>query len=167
MALTNEYPTINGLAPSWADIIVKAKPQGASLIDLKWISAINTAGSVEVGEARGAHGGRVMKRTTGSVGYENSITFYREGALKFKRALMAIAPSRGNQKILTLAHIAVIEIQHTPIGAEEIYLRRVKGARVIGDTLNMAEGTDADVIEVPFSVLEICDVIDGVECPLL
>lgn len=164
---SNEYPTINGFAPSWADIVVKAKPNGASIIDLKWIKAINTSGSVEVGKARGAHGGRVMKRTTGSVDYEASVTFYREGAIAFKRALMAIAPSRGNQRILSLAALSVIEIQHTPLNADEIYLRRIKGARVIGDTLNMAEGTDAEEVEVPLDVLEIVDVVDGVEVPLL
>lgn len=162
MAVNNEYPVLDGIAPSWADIIVKATPKGAALIDIKDIAAINTGTTVEVGEQRGASGGRVIKRTTGSVSYEASITLYRSGYQKLVRGLMAIAPTRGNQKVISLAHFG-IQVQHTPPGDIEIYEYRLKGCRILGRSLNGAEGTDADQVEVPLSVIEIVDMIDGVE----
>lgn len=166
MAINNEFPVLDGIAPSWADITVRASPAGAPLIDMKDISAIHTGRTVEVGEQRGASGGRVMKRTTGQVSYEASITFYRSGFQRFMRALALIAPPRGNQKIVSLVHFGV-QILHTPPGDVEIYERRIKGCRVLGDTLDGAEGTDADTIEVPISPIEIVDVIDGKEIVLL
>lgn len=166
MALNNEYPIVNGIAPSWADIVVKASPEGAALVDLKDIAAISTARTVEVGEQRGASGGRVMRRTTGSVSYEMSITFYRSGFQKFLRALAAIAPTRGNQKAISLVHFGVT-IQHTPQGDDEVYERRCKGCRVLTDTLDSAEGTEADQVEVSISVVEIVDVVDGAEVTML
>lgn len=166
MALSNEYPVLNGIAPSWADIAVKITPDGGPILDTKDIAAIHTARTVEVGEQRGASGGRVVRRTTGAVSYEMSITFYRSGYQKLIRELAKLAPSRGNQKAISLVHMGV-QIQHTPQGDTEIYERRCKGCRFLADTLDGAEGTDADQIEVPFSVIEIVDMIDGEEIVLL
>lgn len=162
----NEFPVIDGIAPSWADIIVRATPNGGALIDLKDIAAINTGRTVEVGEQKGATGGRVIKRTSGDGKQEASLTLYRSGYQRFLRALMALAPPRGNQRILTLVHFG-IQIQHTPPGDVEIYERRLKGCRVIGDTMNAAEGPEAQQVEVPLSVIEIVDMIDGVEVVLV
>jgi len=164
--MNNNYPIVNGIAVSWADIGVLLTPDGQPILKAEDIAAIHTGRSVEVGEQRGASGGRVMRRTTGAVSYEMSITFYRSGFQKLLRALAASAPSRGNQKAISLVTSSV-QIQHTPLGETEIYDRRCKGCRYLGDTLDGAEGTDADQIEVPFSVIEIVDMIDGKEVVLL
>lgn len=164
--MNNDYPILNGIAPSWADIIVRCTPEGAPLIDVKDISAINTSATVEVGEQRGASGGRVMRRTTGSVSYEASMTLYRSGYQKFMRALSAAAASkglvRGNQHAIAMVHFD-IQIQHTPINDVEIYERVIRGCRCLGSAVNGAEGTDADTVEVTLSPLEIVDIIDGKE----
>lgn len=162
MAVNNEYPVLDGMAPSFADITVKAKPNGAALIDMVDIAAINTNTTVEVGEQRGASGGRVLRRTTGSVSYEASITLYRSGYQKLIRALKDIATTRGNQKRVSPVAFD-ITVQHTPPGDVEIYEYRLKGCRLLGRTMNSAEGTDAETVEVPLSVGEIVDVIDGEE----
>ena len=100
--MNNDYPILNGVAPSWADIIVRATPEGGALLDVKDIAAINTSCTVEVGEQRGASGGRVIRRTTGSVSYEASMTLYRSGYQKLLRNLVAAAEAsnlvRGNQR---------------------------------------------------------------------
>jgi hypothetical protein len=166
MAVSTDFPVLDGIAPSWADIIVRATPAGGALIEMKDISAINTGRSVEVGEQKGASGGRVIKRTTGEAKYEGSLTLYRSGYQKLLRGLMELAPSRGNQRIISLVHFG-IQVQHTPPGDVEIYEYRLKGCRLIGGTVNSAEGTDADTVEVPLSVLEIVDMIDGVEVVML
>lgn len=168
--MNNLYPTHNGVATSWADVIATATPDGGSIINVEDVAAISTSRSVEVGEQRGLSGGRVMRRTTGAVSYEMSITFYRSGYQKFLRELATAAKAlglvRGNQVAISLVHFG-FQIQHTPLGSDEIYDRRCKGCRFLGDTLDLSEGTDADQIEVPFSVSEIVDVIDGEEVVLL
>jgi hypothetical protein len=166
MSVNNEFPVLDGIAPSWADIIVKASPVGAALIDIKDIAAINTGTTVEIGEQQGASGGRVIKRTTGSSKAEASITLYRSGYQKLLRGLKDLAPRRGNQRLISLVHFG-IQVQHTPPGDIEIYEYRIKGVRLKGRNLNSAEGTDADKVEVPLSVIEIADMIDGEEIVFL
>jgi hypothetical protein len=166
MSVNNEFPVLDGIAPSWADIIVRASPAGAPLIEMKDIAAINTGTTLEVGEQRGASGGRVIKRTRGSVSYEASVTLYYSGLQKLNRALKALAPKRGNQRVLRSVHFGV-QVQFTPPGEVEIFEYRIKGCFVSGRTLNAAEGTDAQQIEVPLNTIEIVDVVDGEEIVLL
>jgi hypothetical protein len=166
MGINNEYPIVDGVAVSWADIAVTITPIGGALAKTVDISAIHTGRSVEVGYQRGATGGRKKKRTTGQSDEEASITFYRDGFQAFYRALAKIAPARGNQLVVGLVVFGV-QMQWTPLGSVEIFERRVKGARIIGDTIDGAEGSDADTVEVPLSVMEIVDIIDGKEVVLL
>lgn len=158
--MSNDFPVVDGIAPSWADIIVRLSPIGAPLLELGDIKAINSGTTVEYGEQRA--GGRLMKRTTGSESSEASITLYRSGYQKLLRGLKSAAPSRGNQRLVALVHFG-IEVQHTPPGDVEVYLYRLKGCRLKGRTLNGSEGDDADTVEVPLSVVQIADVIDGEE----
>ena len=164
MPANNDYPVLDGIAPSWADVIIRITPAGAPLIDMKDIAAINTGAAVEVGEQRA--GGRVMRTTTGSVSYEGSLTLYRTGLVALQRGLVIAAKAagfvRGDQVLISLVNFG-IQIQHTPPGSVEIYEQRLKGCRYLGRTLNSAEGTDAEQAEVPLHVKEIVDVIDGEE----
>jgi hypothetical protein len=166
MAISNDYPILNGIAPSFADIALKITPDGGPILDTKDFSALSDGRSIEVGEQRGASGGRVMRRTSGSISYEGSITFYRSGYQKLYRELAKLAPSRGNQKVIRFVHFGV-QIQHAPVGDVEIYDRRWRGVHLLGDGFDLSEGTDADQIEVPVSIIEIVDIIDGAEIALL
>lgn len=166
MGVNNDYPVLDGISPSWADIEAEAMPIGGQLLSVKDFAAIHTGTSVEVGEQEGASGGRVMKRTTGRVKNEFSITLYRDGYLRLLRGLKGLAPKRGNQRLISLVHFD-IKVQHTPIGSVDIFEYRAKGLRIIGRTLDGAEGTSADTVEVPCSVITIADMIDGEEVVLL
>jgi hypothetical protein len=166
MAINNEYPIYNGFAVSWADLESKASPDGGDLFSIDDIAAFHTGRTVEVGEQRGRTGGRVKKRTLGAGSQEASITFYRDGYDKFMEKLAAIAPSRNGEYVITAVTFN-IDFKHTPLNDTRIYQRLVQGCRVIGDTLDGAEGVDADQIEVPLSVIRIADVIGGKEVVLI
>lgn len=166
MAINNEFPVLDGIAPSWADIIVRATPAGAPLIEMKEIKSISTGTTVEVGQQRGASGGRVIKRTTGSKDDEASSTLYRSGYQNLIRNLAAIAPKRGNQRVVSLVHFG-IQVQHTPPGVADIFEFRIKGCRLLGRTLASEEGNEADTVDVTLNPLEIADMIDGVEVVFL
>lgn len=166
MSINNDFPVYNGITPSWSDVIIKATPLGGSLVDVKDIKSINTQTTLEVGEQRGASGGRVMKRTTGSASQEASITLYYPGYLQLMRALKDLAPSRDVQKAVGLVHFD-IQVMFTPIGSDDIFDVRIRGCRIGGRTINPQEGTDPVEVEVPLKVIEIVDVIDGEEIVLL
>lgn len=160
----NLYPSINGIAVSWADIQCKALANGAPLLDLDDIKSFNSGRKVELGEQRA--GGRVMKRTTGSGSQTCSVELYREGFQKFVRKLIELAPRRGNAYRISLVTF-LFTVQHTPPGEVEIYERRVEGCRLISDDINGSEGDDPDVVPLELSTVQIVDIIDGKEVVLI
>ena len=164
MGINPLYPTVDSIASSWADIIVRATPADAPMIDLSAIKSIKRSRTVELGEQR--VGGRVVKRTTGSVKLELSMTLYRDGWIDLLAKLALIAPARGNQKAISLVHFG-IQVQHTPIGDARIYEWRAKGVRILGDALDASEGNDADSVDVPLSVIEIVDMVGSKEVVML
>lgn len=166
MSVQNDFPVLDGIAPSWADVIIKASPAGGALLDIKDISAVKRKRTVSVGELQGASGGRVMKRTTGTVKYELSLTLYQSGYQKLMRGLVPQAKTRSNQKIISLVHFG-LQVQYTPFNDSEIYEWRAKGVRLIGDSHDAAEGDNANQVEVTCSVLAIVDMVDGAEIVFL
>lgn len=164
--MNQAYPSLKNEEPSWADINVKATVDEGELVEMSDIAAINWSRSVEVGEKRGASGGRVMARTAGQGSCEASVTFYRGGLRKLKKALMAKAPTRGNQVLIGRVSFN-ITIQYTPLGENEIYEVELKGCRYLGDTDDAAEGADAGQIEVNVNPIEIAETIDGKEVVLV
>jgi hypothetical protein len=159
-------PAINDYAPSWADIAVTFTVSGGQALETADIAGVNWSSSVEVGEQRGASGGRVMARTRGDVSYEASLTLYRSGVRKLQRALIEQAPTRGNQALISLAAFDVL-IQHTPQGETDIYTTKIKGCRLLGLSDDMAEGNEADKVELTLSPIEIVQIVDGVEVALI
>lgn len=161
-----EYPTLNGIAPSWADIATSYTIYGGKLVEMRDFSDLSWSDTVEVGEQRGASGGRVMKRTAGAKSSEAACTMYRSGYRQLVKALMEKAPLRGNQRQISLVGFDIL-IQHTPVGETEIYVTKLKGCRLLGRSYSTSEGSDADKLEVTLNPLEIADIVDGVEVVLL
>lgn len=160
------YPSLNDVAPSWADIGITATVSGGDLLEMVDVAALKWSRKVEVGEKRGTSGGRVMARTTGQGSQEASITLYRSGRRRLLRSLMAKAPTRGNQKLISLVSFDIL-INHTPPNETDIYTVKIKGCRYLGDADDLKEGTDADKLEINVNPIEIVDIIDGNEVVLI
>ncbi len=139
---------------------------GLTLLEMKDIKSISTGTTLEVGEQRGASGGRVIKRTTGTGKAEASAELYYSGYVKFIRTLKSVAPKRGNQRILGLVHFGFTLIW-TPPGSDEIFESRIKGCRFMGRESNPTEGNDAHTIPIKLGPLEVVDMCDGEECVLI
>lgn len=176
-------PLLDGVAPSWADISVRISPSSGgggavgavigavanavvgNLLELGDIKAINTGTTVELGEQR--EGGRVIKRTRGSVSYEASMTLYASGWQKLIKGLLAVSPKNAQgQSQVSLVNFTV-NVQYTPPGAIDILEYSLRGCRILGRGFNGAEGNDATEVEVPLSPIEIVDVVNGVEVVML
>ncbi len=160
------YPSVNDIAPSWADIGVTFTVGGGDALDMMDIAGIKWSRKVETGDQRGASGGRVMARTTGQGSQEASATLYRSGLRKLLKSIVAKAPTRGNQKVISGVAFDIL-IQHTPPGETEIYTTKIKGCRYLGDSDDMKEGNEADKLEVTLNPIEIVQIIDGQEVVLL
>lgn len=157
-----DIPVLDGIAPSWADIQVNISGEDVPLIKMGDIAALDSGWDLEVGEQR--EGGLVIKRTTGSVKQDATMTLYASGYRKLLRGILAAAPRRGNQALIALVHFN-INVQFVPPGANEddILEYRIKGCRIMGRKVSAAEGNDAQQVELPLNPLQVCDVVDGVE----
>ena len=138
---------------------------GETVVDIDY-AGFKFGTVVEVGEQRGASGGRLMKRTTGSKKDTLSATYYKSGLRKLLRALMAVAPQRGNQRLVSLVHFD-IQTLHTPPGADGIYEQTARGCRLLKIDGGWTEGNEAEKVELEFSPAEIYFAIDSVEVVLL
>jgi len=113
------------------------------------------------------------------------MSLYASGYQKLLAGLLAAAPVRGSQSLLSLA-VFTINIQFSPptggglagqaigaaanalgVGGGGIFETRLKGCRVIGRNISAAEGNDAQQVEVPLSVIEIVDIVGGKEVVLV
>jgi hypothetical protein len=162
----NDYPVLDGISPSWADVVVRLSAEGSPILECKDIKSINTNRSVDLGEQKA--GGRVKKRTAGDGKQDASMTVYYDSYLKLMRALKASpkCPRRGNIALVRYVHFG-INYAYTPVGSDEIFERRIKGCCVISDPINGSEGTDATTVDLGLSAIEITQVIDGEEVALI
>jgi hypothetical protein len=165
--MTNQaYPSLNDIEPSWADIATTFTVFGGDILDMADIAGIKWDDKVEVGMRRGASGGRVMARTTGSVTNTASAELYRSGHRRLVKALMSKAPTRGSQRLISLVGFDIM-IQHTPPGETEIYVVKLSGCRLLGRSFDMKEGNDADKVAVDLNPIGIAEIINGQEVVLL
>lgn len=160
------YPSLNDIAPSWADIAATFTVYEGSVLEMIDFAGIKWARKLEPGEQKGASGGRVMARTSGDVSFEASATLYRSGYRKLLKALIEKAPLRGNQRKIGVVGFDIL-IQHTPPGESEIYQVKIKGCRFLGDSDDMKEGNEADKIEITLNPIEIVNIVDGEEVVLV
>lgn len=161
MPTNQDKPTLNDRAPSWANIVANfTVGDGGALLETIDFAALNWSWTITRGEQRGASGGRVMKRTSGSVAYEASVTFYRSGYDKLLTALAAKAASRGDQKLIGDVEFDIL-VMHRWRDSGPLYQVLLKGCLLAGDSEQNAEGDDPNKVECALSVLEIERTVDG------
>lgn len=147
-----EYPSLNGVEPSYADIRLQFPiHDGAIYKPGPAVAGVNWSDTVEVGDAPGANGGRKWRRTTGVYSCEASVTLYRSGWKAFVQEL------KQRSTRLSLVGFDLV-IQHTPpveTGDTTIYTVKILGCRLTGRSLSHAEGTDPDKIELTLNPMRI------------
>jgi hypothetical protein len=148
-----EYPTLNEVEPSWADIKVSIPIHDGQTIVTPEIAAIKWSDKVDVGVARGTNGGRKTKRTTGQYDCEAAVTFYRSGWKTLRDGLAM------KDKRISLVGFDIL-IQHTPPGTSQIFNVKIVGCRILGRSVDMTEGADPEKIEIPVNPMLIEE--DGV-----
>jgi hypothetical protein len=158
--MPQSFPTLDGIVPSWADVAVTCDIINGPLLDIADIKEISSSATVEVGEQKA--GGRVIAFTQGELKCEAKMTLYYTGALKLWRELGKVAPEQNGQKRISLVHFN-ITYEFTPLGSNEIFRRKILGARLVTNPLESGEGVDATEVECGLVCKQVVDVIDGVE----
>lgn len=162
---TQAYSTLNGIAPSWADASISFDVYSGQTLDDPDLKNLSIKDDVEVGFQMA--GGRIIATTSGQYKPDVSMQLYRSGWRKFAKILIPMAPIvRGNQKAISLVHFSIL-YRCTPPGDDVIYQVKVKGCRLIGRSFPMAEGPDADVVDLPITCKEVVEIYDGQEIVLI
>jgi|WetSurMetagenome_2_1015567.scaffolds.fasta_scaffold734260_1 hypothetical protein len=161
------YPLLEGVTPSWADVVVTMTATGVAALTTEDIAGVSTGRAISIGAQK--RGSAKRRRTTGEETPSASLNLYHDGYNIF---LEMLANSKGVYKRGDIYVVGLvvfgIEFKFTPPGATGIFIRRIKGCRVAGDTLNGAEGTDANKVEIPLDVMQITDILpSGKEIALL
>jgi hypothetical protein len=152
------FPSVNEHECSWADIAVTFNVIGGQTIKLVDLEGIKWSAKVEVGSSSGTSGGRVMKRTAGSEAVEASATVTRSGMVQIIEGLEAAAVAanqiRGDQVIISGVSFDIL-VQHTPLGVDRIYTNKLVGCRYLGDSDDMKQGNEADVLELTLNPMQV------------
>ncbi len=153
-----DFASVNGHESSWADIAATFNIPGGATVGLVDLEGIKWSSKVEVGSSRGTSGGRVMKRTAGAEDVEASATMTRSGVAVLIEGLevaaVAAGSVRGNSVIISGVSFDIL-IQHTPLGDSRIYTTKLSGCRYLGDSDDMKQGSDADMIELTLNPIRI------------
>jgi hypothetical protein len=159
MPTQQAFPTVNEHECSWADIGLTINIAGGKTVQgIDW-EGIKYSRKVEVGESRGTSGGRVMKRTAGSESVEASGSTTRSGWIALIEAIEEAAATepkfvRGNEVAISGVAFDIL-IQHTPVGSDRIYTTKLVGCRYLGDSDDMKQGNEADMLELTLNPIRI------------
>ena len=143
-----EYPTLNEVEPSRADVQVAIPVYAGPTVQTNDIAAVKWSDKVDVGTVRGTSGGKKRKRTTGEYDCDATLTLYKSGWKVLRQALASKSPK------ISLVVFDVL-IQHTPPGESGIHTVKLVGCRVVGRSGESTEGTDPEKIEIPLNLMQI------------
>lgn len=165
----NEYPLMDGFAPSWADIKCTLQASDVALLELADIKSVASGSTVEIGHQK--HGGRPYSTSVGELSHDCKMSLYATGATKLFRNLKDAALAQGFVRDGGVAQISLVHFtfgyMFTPPGTVNIYEQLWKGCRLLNDSEAPAEGTDVLSVDMSIYVRERIRMIDGVQVSLL
>jgi hypothetical protein len=143
---------------SWADMKCNISVPGGGSVEVFDLEGFKWGRKLDVGESRGLSGGRPMKRTRGAASYEASATATRGGWMQLIEALESAAEElglvRADRVIIGAVEFDVL-LQHSPLGDARVYAAKLTGCRLLGDSSDMKQGNEADMIELTLNPIEI------------
>lgn len=130
---------------------------GGATFSIKDVEGWKWARKNERGESRGT-GGRQKKRTKGKPTHEGSATATRGGWMQLLEAIEAAAVElgnvRGDEVIIGGIDFDVL-LQHSPLGDPRVYATKLRGCSLDGDSSDMKQGSEADMIELVLNPISI------------
>ena len=153
----NSSASLNIHECSWADGVISILAPGGPTVDMQDLEAWKWSRKNVRGESRGM-GGRMKKRTRGSSSCEASATATRAGWMVLIETIESIALALGrvrDDKVIIGGIDFDVVIQHTPLGDSRIYAVKLSGCSLDGDSSDMKQGNEADMVEMVLNPMEI------------
>lgn len=153
----NSSASLNAHECSWVDGAIAILAPGGATVPLLDLEGWKWARKNERAESRGMSG-RPKKRTRGSPSFEGSASATRAGWMVVLEAIEAVAVSLGqvrDDKVIIGGIDFDVLIQHTPLGDSRIYAVKMTGCSLDGDSSDMKQGNEADIVELVLNPLEI------------
>lgn len=148
--MSEDFPTLNGEAQGWFNAQIFVQGYGGVELAAADLKDISWSETVEVGEQRST-GGRLKARTVGQNKCEAKATWYADGYDAFITNLATIANALGRVDSSGAAQISLVGfdilIQHTPLDQSWITEKKIMGCRMLSDSGQSGEGTDAETVE--------------------
>ena len=158
MAVNQAFESVNVQECSWADLAATINIPGGATFSILDFEGFKWARKLERGESRGLSGGRPRKRTRGSASYEGAASASRGGWMQLTEALEVAAETlgdtRGNEVVLSGVTFDLM-LQHSPLGDSRIYSVKMFGCSFDGDSSDMKQGNEAEIIELTMTPLKI------------
>ena len=158
MPQNQSFASVNVHECSWADAEFEMTVPNGPKISLVDFEAAKWARKLERGMTKGVSGGRPMKRTRGDASYEASLTASRGGWMIIVDAIAELAKAlgrvRGDRIIIGGIEFDIL-VQHAPLGDSNIYQAKLTGCSYDGDSSDMKQGNEADMIEITVNPIEI------------
>lgn len=166
-----EFPTLNGEAQSWANMLCKASVYNGPAIDLKDIKSFDWDVALERGVQR-TRDGAIKSFTRGQATPSCKVGFYADGLLKFWEACIDTCLALGGAYVdgdTALVGLVKFDIfvQHTPLGASDIRQVDLLGLAWKKDAGSYAEGVEADATEAEFDIVRVVRTVNGKKGRLL
>jgi hypothetical protein len=142
---------------SWADLSCTLIVPGGPTVSIVDIEGWKWSRKNERAISRGTSG-RPKKRTRGQPDYEGSATATRGGWMILLEAIEAAAVALGrvrDDKVMIGGIDFDVLLQHTPLGDSRIYSVKLTGCSLDGDSSDMKQGSETDLIELVLNPLEI------------
>jgi len=164
----NDYPLMDGFAPSWADISASIYGEDLDIL-VKHLKSVSGGSTLEPGTQ--LLGGRPYATSVGSSSHEGKLSLYAIGAQIFMRGLKNAAVAKGFVRDGGIVQVGLVhfdlDYRFTPPGTSSIFERSLRGCRLVGISEAPAEGSDPLVIEYTLSVTDRTEMVDGVQVALI
>jgi len=158
--------TLNDAAVSWAECKAVANIDGGiDLPDIDWKS-FDFEEKIDRAWQRG-QGGRLKKKSTGQSTPSAKATAYREGLKALKTGLLALAPQNSEDQYQLSKVRFTLVITHSYEGDPEIYCIEIRDCTLDSTAFKMAEGPEADTVDIDLNPRQIVEIIGGKEVVLL
>lgn len=164
--MASSVETLNETPVSWSEIEIVANVSGGGSFPDIDFKSLDCESKVDRGFQRG-QGGHVKSKTTGMLTDTASASLYRSGLRALVRALGAVAPqdAAGRYQLSKVRFDLIVN--HSFADDSDIHCLKILGCSLDKTTFKMAEGADADVVDVDLNPIRIIEVVDGKEMVLL
>ena len=163
------FPSLNGQAQSWVDLVGAIIIHDGPKLDLEDIKSIKWDTALEVGTQRRVDGS-IKAFTKGAATPSGSLEYYADGCVNFIEKLIDVAIAkncvRGDVGLYGMVSFDIVTM-HTPLGTTAMRKVEILGCRLKKDMQEGSEGVEAESNALELIVTQVIRTVNGKRGALL